>query len=247
MVSVTADENQQDRITDIMERYNPIDIDQRAEAWRAEGYRGYDPQAPSYNRDEAAREREPAMRPVERGGSRVFRIVSEQPLEQQMNSREEHVRVDRRPANRPATEADFRPAEQVIEVTEITEGPVIAKEARVVEEVVVGKESTQRTEKVGDKVRGTHVNVENMKPGQVRQQLSACRARRLTLTRISSATSSPVTARIRTSGTRRTRTRINTGIRWRMIRSIAAKVGTKWNPSSRQIMNARIRTAPGKE
>ena len=50
--------------------------------------------------------------------------------------------------------------EGTIEVTETSEVPVISKEARVVEEVVVGKTATDRTETARDTVRRTNVDVE---------------------------------------------------------------------------------------
>lgn len=50
----------------------------------------------------------------------------------------------------------------VIEVTETAETPVVSKEARIVEEVVVGKAVTERTETVHDTVRRTDVEVENI-------------------------------------------------------------------------------------
>jgi hypothetical protein len=42
----------------------------------------------------------------------------------------------------------------------MAEVPVVQKRARVREEVVVGKDTTQRTEKVRDKVRRTEVEIE---------------------------------------------------------------------------------------
>jgi len=101
-------------------------------------------------------------REVERGGVRVRTEVEERPVEEQINLREEHVKVERRPVDRPASEADIRRAQQsgTIEVREKSEEAVVQKNARVVEEVVVGKEATQRTETVRDTVRRTDVEVE---------------------------------------------------------------------------------------
>ena len=66
-----------------------------------------------------------------------------------MRLREEKVTVERRPVDRPATEADFAAAgKDVIEMTETAEEPVVTKQARVVEEVVVHKEVTEHTETV---------------------------------------------------------------------------------------------------
>ena len=101
-------------------------------------------------------------RAVEGGGVRVRTEVEERPVEEKVRLREEHVRVERRPVDRPASEADIARARQAgtIEVREKSEQPVVQKQARVVEEVVVGKEATERTETVRDTVRRTDVEVE---------------------------------------------------------------------------------------
>jgi stress response protein YsnF len=82
-------------------------------------------------------------REVERGGARIRSRVVERPVEATVRLREEHVVVNRRPVNREISEGDlqnFQPGE--MELTERAEVPVIGKEARVVEEVEVGKNVT---------------------------------------------------------------------------------------------------------
>ena len=51
--------------------------------------------------------------------------------------------------------------ERVVEVRETAEEPVVSKTAHVVEEVVVGRETTERTETVRDTVRREDVEVTN--------------------------------------------------------------------------------------
>jgi uncharacterized protein (TIGR02271 family) len=100
-------------------------------------------------------------REVERGHVRVFSRVTERPVEESVRLREEKVTVERRPVDRPATDADFAAAEkEVIEITETAEEPVVSKRARVVEEVVVHKEVTERTETVRGTERYTDVDVQ---------------------------------------------------------------------------------------
>lgn len=103
-------------------------------------------------------------RAILRGGVRVYSRVVEQPVEETVGLREEHVRVDRTPVNREASNADLlRSGQQkVIEVKEYAEEPVVSKTARVVEEVRVRKESSERNETIRDTVRNTEVNVENI-------------------------------------------------------------------------------------
>jgi len=102
-------------------------------------------------------------REVERGGVRVQSKIVETPVDQQINLREEHVRVERKPVNRPlgANEmASFK--EGTIELHERAEEAVIAKQARVIEEVVVGKEVNQRTQNIHETVRHTEVSVDRL-------------------------------------------------------------------------------------
>jgi stress response protein YsnF len=51
--------------------------------------------------------------------------------------------------------------ERTIEVHQTAEEPVVNKTARVVEEVVVRKDATERTETVRDNVRWEEVDVQN--------------------------------------------------------------------------------------
>jgi len=101
-------------------------------------------------------------RQVQGGGARVHTYVTETPVQEQVTLHEEHVTVDRRPVDRAVTGADTAFKEGTIEVTETSEVPVVSKEARVVEEVVVGKTATDRTETVRDTVRRTDVEVEEL-------------------------------------------------------------------------------------
>jgi uncharacterized protein (TIGR02271 family) len=107
-------------------------------------------------------ELEVGKREVERGGVRVRRYVTEEPVEKHVRVRDETVHVDRRPADRTlrTDEADEAFREQTIEMTETTEDVNVTKRARVIEEVVLSKDVDERTEAVRDTVRRTDVDVE---------------------------------------------------------------------------------------
>jgi len=98
-------------------------------------------------------------RQVETGGVRVHTKVEERPVEEQVNLREEHVNVERRPVDRPVSDANTAFQEQSFEVTEMAEQPVVQKQARVVEEVVVSKQAQEHTETIRDTVRRQDVHV----------------------------------------------------------------------------------------
>lgn len=96
------------------------------------------------------------------GRVRVRTYVVETPVQEQVTLREEHVAVERRPVDRPLTEADRAAfTDRTIEATETSEEAVVGKEARVREEVVVRKEVGERTETVSDTVRRTEVEVDD--------------------------------------------------------------------------------------
>jgi len=104
-------------------------------------------------------------REVSRGRVRIHSHMVERPVQEQVTLREEHVEVERRPASGTAhagamgNQDLFR--ERTIEVEESSEEAVVSKEARVKEELVVRKESGQRTETVSDTVRSTEVEIED--------------------------------------------------------------------------------------
>jgi uncharacterized protein (TIGR02271 family) len=105
-------------------------------------------------------------REVAGGRVRVRSYVVETPVEEQVNLRQERVEIERRPVDRPVSTADqalFR--ERTIEAEERTEEPVVNKEARVKEELVVNKDVEQRTETVRDTVRRTEVEVDDERRG----------------------------------------------------------------------------------
>jgi uncharacterized protein (TIGR02271 family) len=103
-------------------------------------------------------------RQVRKGGVRVYSHVVEKPVEEQVTLHEESVNVQRRPVNRPVTDADQAFREGTIEVTETDEEAVASKRAVVKEEIVVNKEAHDRTETVRDTLRATDVKVEQI-PG----------------------------------------------------------------------------------
>lgn len=172
VVTITTDD--EDRAADILDRNGAIDVEERAASWSQDqsGTAASLTGTRETSRDlgntgersipVVREELQVGKREVRRGAVRVFNRVTEQPVQEQVQLREEHVQVHRRPVDRPATEADLRAQDDVIEIVEMGEEAVIGKTARVVEEVVVGKETTQRTETIHDTVRRTDVNVENV-------------------------------------------------------------------------------------
>jgi stress response protein YsnF len=168
LVGVEATGADVDRAADILNSYSPMEV-RPAETPRT----GYTPDYAAGNTISETtgetrsipvveEELKVGKRAVLRGGVRVYSRTVEEPVEENINLQQEHVRVERQPANRPADESDLRAGDQQIEVKEYAEEPVVSKEARVVEDIRVGKDTDQRTETIRDRVRHTETDVENV-------------------------------------------------------------------------------------
>jgi uncharacterized protein (TIGR02271 family) len=102
-------------------------------------------------------------REVQRGGVRVFQHLVETPVNETISLREEHVKVERHKVDQPASTDDLAAfKEKTIELRETAEEAVVQKTARVVEEVVVGKEVGQRQQNISETVRHTEVDIEQL-------------------------------------------------------------------------------------
>ncbi len=185
LIAVKAEDAMATRVAQILGDDGAVNIDERAEQYKQTGFvptpntPATPANAPAGNAADRiqARDGETVLpvveeelrvgkREVEGGGVRVYSHITETPVEENVTLHEEHVSVDRRPVDRVASAADTNAMrDQSIEVREHSEEAVISKQARVVEEVVVGKQATDRTETIRDTVRRTDVEVEQI-PGQ---------------------------------------------------------------------------------
>ncbi len=96
------------------------------------------------------------------GRVRVRSYVVEEPVTETVRLEEERVEVERRPVDRALGSGDeglF--AERTIEAEEYREEAVVAKEARVVEEVALRRTHDSHDETVSDTVRRTEVEIDD--------------------------------------------------------------------------------------
>ncbi len=168
----------------ILERHNPIDIDERAagmtQGTTASATTSVTPPlkaapattAGSDTLQLSAEELVVGKRLVNQGGTRIRRYVVETPVSESVTLQSEQVTLDRRPVTdgRPVTDDSF--GEKTIEMTEMAEEAVVSKTARVVEEVALRKEGVERVETVRDTVRKEEVEVEQL-PGEAVRSATA--------------------------------------------------------------------------
>ena len=100
------------------------------------------------------------------GGVRVYSRTVETPAQESIELRSEKAHVERVAVDPAVTASDMDAMnDRTIEIRETSEQPVVAKEARVIEEVRVGKTAEQRTGQVGGTVRNTEVEMEQLPTG----------------------------------------------------------------------------------
>ena len=103
-------------------------------------------------------------RSVSRGKVRLHAYVVETAVSENVNLRDETVTIDRRPVDRAVSVAELGVdafKDRTIEMEEIDEEAVVGKSARVVEEIGIRKDVTDRTETIRDTVRSTKVDIED--------------------------------------------------------------------------------------
>jgi uncharacterized protein (TIGR02271 family) len=167
------------RVTDILEKHSPVDMDERAAAYgsgnsstttttttTAATGSNLPPvpgtAVPAGDEEVLALSEEQltvGKRLINRGTTRIRRFVVETPVEEAVTLHSEQVSIERRPvaAGTKVTDADF--TDRTIEVTETDEEAVVAKTAHVKEEVVINKAATERVENVRDTVRREDVEI----------------------------------------------------------------------------------------
>lgn len=177
LLTVRVDDERVGQVEDILSEHGALDIDERVKQWRDSGWKGPQPvseAAPRGTGSAAEAETMPVVeeelrvgkRGVRGGRVRVYREVSEAPVQETIRLRDEAVHVERRPADRPATPGEpglFQ--NETIEMMESHEEPVVTKQARVVEEVDVRKDVQERDETIRDTVRRSDVRVERENAG----------------------------------------------------------------------------------
>lgn len=110
-------------------------------------------------------------RTVETGGVNVKTNVTEREVKENVNLRDEEINVSRRAVDRDVTDADVAAVKDGnFTVTEHDEEAIVGKTAKVVGEVVVGKDVTEKTETISDTVRRTDVDVEKLSADELKNR-----------------------------------------------------------------------------
>lgn len=167
VVSARVSADHHERVADLLDDEHSVDLDQRSEQWRGEGWAGYQNQGEAQTSDadeviEVAAERlKVGKRDVSYGRVKVRSYVVEDEVSEDVTLTSKTVDVDRHSVDRVVDDADAVFQERTVEVEETSEEAVVAKETHVVEEIDVSKNVETDTETVTDTVRHTEVDIED--------------------------------------------------------------------------------------
>lgn len=173
----------------ILDDEGSIDIDERADQWRSEGWdtsaANASAAASEHDRNLSAlgTSREDAFdapsddgtikvveenlrvgkRDVNSGSVKVRAYTIETPVSENVSLRDEEVTITRRPVDRPVDNGDAVFQDRTISAEEHHEEAVVSKDARVVEEIGIRKSATERTETINESVRKTEVEIDDQR------------------------------------------------------------------------------------
>jgi uncharacterized protein (TIGR02271 family) len=179
VVTARVPGEQFDQISEILEKHDPVDLDERTARYgstettttRTTTAPATNPQAKATAATEgdtiqlAEETLSVGKRAVSGGTTRIRRHVVETPVEEQVTLHTEKVTMDRRPVTDGRSVGDAAFTDKTVEMTETSEEAVVSKAARVTEEVSLRKEASDRLETVKDTVRRDEVEVEQI-PGE---------------------------------------------------------------------------------
>jgi len=153
------------RASKILDQYGAMDVNESYEKNRRGEKSGTHTDSSHRSESESIpvieEELQVGKREVQSGGVRIKSRIIEKPVEETVRLRSENVSINRKPADRAATKDEMDNfKEGTVEVRESHERPVVNKDSRVVEEVNLEKNVSEREETIKDTVRGTRVETE---------------------------------------------------------------------------------------
>jgi uncharacterized protein (TIGR02271 family) len=155
-----------DHVEGLLQKYNPVEMHDEAIGSTSAGSGGRsamgraDYAAQGAEREQVIPLPEEELKVGKRATESVKHIrtyVVEEPVQKDVQLRDERTVIERRPATGTAP---GQPMEREYEVREVHEEPVVQKDLRAGEELVVHKEATERTERVADTVRKTKADID---------------------------------------------------------------------------------------
>ena len=162
-----------ERAAGVMSSFNMVNIRERAATLQGVYAQLSDP-AQNENVLEVIEENlEVGKEEVERGRMRIYTVVTEREVEQDVKLRDETLKVTRRPVNREVSINPDLFKQKSFEMVEVDEIAKVRKTARVVEEVSLGKEVVEKIETIKETLRRQDVEIEEVKTARTFDEYDA--------------------------------------------------------------------------
>jgi len=154
-----------ERAAGVMSSFNMVNIKERAATMQGI-YQLSDPAQNENVLEVIEEDLQVGKEEVERGRMRIYTVIKEREVEQDVKLRDETLKVSRRAVNR---RVDINPdlfKQKSFEMVEIDEIAKVSKTARVVEEVSLGKEVVENIQTIKETLRRQDVEVEEVRTGR---------------------------------------------------------------------------------
>jgi len=172
IITATVSDSAVGRATEILSNFNIVNIANRANELKLIDSKLELKDAAKHDDviDVIEEELEVGKEQVERGRLRIYNVVTEREVTQNVTLRDETIKVNRRPINREVQITDdlFKP--RSFELVEIDEIAKVSKTARVVEEVSLGKEVVDKIETIKETLRRQDVEIEEIPAARTFQE-----------------------------------------------------------------------------
>jgi uncharacterized protein (TIGR02271 family) len=164
IITANVADTQVSRAAEIMSGYNMVNVQKRATELSTKAVVALPVMADAATNDNVIEVIEEDLvvgkEAVERGRMRIYNVVTEREVAQNVGLRDETIRITRRPVNRSVNISDDLFKSRSFEMVEMDEIAKASKVARVVEEVYLGKEVAEKVETIKETLRRQDVQIE---------------------------------------------------------------------------------------
>lgn len=162
IITANVSDTSVERAAGILSSFQMVNIKQRAASMQG-AYELIDPAENENVLEVIEEDLEVGTEEIERGRMRIYTVIKEREVEQDVRLRDETLKVSRRPVNRRVSINPDMFKQKSYEMVEIDEIAKVQKTARVVEEVSLGKEVVENIQTIKETLRRQDVEVEEVK------------------------------------------------------------------------------------
>lgn len=152
------------RAAEVMSNFNMVNVKQRAAEWQAANSNLVlsNPVSEENVLEVIEEDLVVGKGELERGRMRIYSVITEREVQQDVSLRDETIRIKRRPVNRDIQVTPDLFQEKTFEMVEMDEIALVGKTARVIEEVSLGKEVVDKIETIKETIRRQDVEIEEV-------------------------------------------------------------------------------------